>query len=134
MFAGCTQTPAVGYPKGPFLKLERTMLTLEFIPTNTLSLTSHVLPTWTLGTSPMSQFLHRHASTHQIINEYGRFIEARIQQRIHQMEAMPTAMADGIFDPNVEVTEDDCKEDRKNIEHVSSKPRISETLQYPTVP
>jgi len=27
---------------------------------------------------------------------------------------MPVAMADGTFDPNIEVTEDDSKEDKEN--------------------
>ena len=52
--------------------------------------------------------------THQIINERERFIEARIQQRIRELEAMPATMADGIFDPN-DVTADDRREDKENF-------------------
>jgi ATP-dependent helicase STH1/SNF2 len=52
--------------------------------------------------------------THHIINECERFIEARIQQRIRELEAMPATMADGIFDPNVGATEDDDTE-KENI-------------------
>jgi len=51
---------------------------------------------------------------HQIINERERFIEARIQQRIRELEAMPATMGDGIFDPNIDVAEDDRKEDKEN--------------------
>jgi ATP-dependent helicase STH1/SNF2 len=47
---------------------------------------------------------------HQIINERERFIEARIQQRIRELEAMPATMSDGIFDPNIDVTDEDNKE------------------------
>ena len=47
--------------------------------------------------------------THRIINEHEWFIEARIQQRIHKLEAMPATIADGIFDPNIDVTDDDKK-------------------------
>jgi ATP-dependent helicase STH1/SNF2 len=52
---------------------------------------------------------------HQIINEREQFIEARIQQRIRELEDMPSTMGDGIFDPNIDVTEDDSKEDKENI-------------------
>ncbi|TFK38607.1 SNF2-family ATP dependent chromatin remodeling factor snf21 [Crucibulum laeve] len=35
---------------------------------------------------------------HQILNERDRFIEARIQQRIRELEALPSTMGDGSFD------------------------------------
>ncbi|KAH7926188.1 hypothetical protein BV22DRAFT_1033109 [Leucogyrophana mollusca] len=35
---------------------------------------------------------------HQIINERDRFIEARVQQRIRELEAMPATMGDGGFE------------------------------------
>jgi len=44
---------------------------------------------------------------HQIINERERFIEARIQQRIRELEAMPATMGDGTFDTNIDITHDD---------------------------
>jgi ATP-dependent helicase STH1/SNF2 len=52
---------------------------------------------------------------HQIINERERFIDARIQQRIRELEAMPATMGDGIFDPNI-MTEEDSKEDKENVD------------------
>jgi ATP-dependent helicase STH1/SNF2 len=52
---------------------------------------------------------------HQIINERERFIDARIQQRIRELEAMPSTMGDGTFDANIDVTQDDtAKEDKEN--------------------
>lgn len=53
---------------------------------------------------------------HQIINERERFIEARIQQRIRELEAMPATMGDGIFDANVDAVANDSnnKEDKEN--------------------
>jgi len=35
---------------------------------------------------------------HQIMNERDRFIEARIQQRIRELESLPSTMGDGSFD------------------------------------
>ncbi|KAF8168355.1 SNF2-family ATP dependent chromatin remodeling factor snf21 [Crassisporium funariophilum] len=51
---------------------------------------------------------------HQIINERERFIEARIQQRIRELEAMPATMGDGGFDANIDVTRDEIKGDKEN--------------------
>ena len=50
----------------------------------------------------------------QIINERERFIDARIQQRIRELESMPTTMGDGIFDPNFDAKEDETKEDKES--------------------
>ena len=36
---------------------------------------------------------------HQIANERERFIEARIQQYIRELEAKPVTMGDGILSP-----------------------------------
>jgi ATP-dependent helicase STH1/SNF2 len=47
---------------------------------------------------------------HHIINERERFIDARIQHRILELEAMPATMGDGIFDPNIDMADDDSKE------------------------
>ncbi|KAI0271595.1 SNF2 family N-terminal domain-containing protein [Gloeopeniophorella convolvens] len=44
---------------------------------------------------------------HQIINERQRFVEARIQQRIRELEAMPSTMGDGGLEP---VDDDESKE------------------------
>ena len=51
---------------------------------------------------------------HQIINERERFIDARIQQRIRELEAIPATIGDGMFDPNVDVSENDGKADKEN--------------------
>lgn len=52
---------------------------------------------------------------HQIINERERFIDARIHQRIRELEAMPSTMGDGSFDANIDVTQDErFKEDKEN--------------------
>jgi ATP-dependent helicase STH1/SNF2 len=48
---------------------------------------------------------------HQIINERERYINARIQQRIHELETMPATMGDGIFDSNIDMPN---KEDKEN--------------------
>ena len=47
---------------------------------------------------------------HQIINERDRFIEARIQQRIRELEAMPSTIGDGGFDSVLNQTTDMNKE------------------------
>ncbi|KAF8971597.1 SNF2 family N-terminal domain-containing protein [Flammula alnicola] len=52
---------------------------------------------------------------HQIINERERFIDARIQQRIRELESMPSTMGDGSFDANIDVTQDEkVGEDKEN--------------------
>ncbi|KAJ3562092.1 hypothetical protein NP233_g9787 [Leucocoprinus birnbaumii] len=51
---------------------------------------------------------------HQILNERDRYIEARIQQRIRELEAMPSTMGDGSFDVDVEV-KDESMEDKENL-------------------
>ncbi|RDB29065.1 Chromatin structure-remodeling complex subunit snf21 [Hypsizygus marmoreus] len=67
---------------------------------------------------------------HQIINERDRFIEARIQQRIRELEAMPSTMGDGTFDKNFD-PDTSMKEDKdsetnplqlqnSNIDHLSA--------------
>jgi ATP-dependent helicase STH1/SNF2 len=50
---------------------------------------------------------------HQILNERDRYIESRIQQRIRELEAMPSTMGDGAFDVDVEV-KDEKSEDKEN--------------------
>ncbi|KAJ3526043.1 hypothetical protein NMY22_g10328 [Coprinellus aureogranulatus] len=41
---------------------------------------------------------------HQILNERERFIEARIQQRIRELEALPSTIGDGDFETNLDLT------------------------------
>jgi ATP-dependent helicase STH1/SNF2 len=48
---------------------------------------------------------------HQIINERERFIEARVQQRIRELEALPATIGDGGFEP---VFDETIKEDKEN--------------------
>ena len=52
---------------------------------------------------------------HQIINERERYVEARIQQRIRELEAMPATMGDGSFDTTIDVTQHEkVGEDKEN--------------------
>ncbi|KAF9042067.1 SNF2-family ATP dependent chromatin remodeling factor snf21 [Panaeolus papilionaceus] len=51
---------------------------------------------------------------HQIIDERERFIEARIQQRIRELEALPSTIGDGSFDTKVDIIQDDKAEDKEN--------------------
>ena len=58
---------------------------------------------------------------HQIINERERYLEARIQQRIQELEAMPATMGDGSFDTTINVTQDEnIKEDKENDSTIST--------------
>ncbi|KAF9524663.1 SNF2-family ATP dependent chromatin remodeling factor snf21 [Crepidotus variabilis] len=50
---------------------------------------------------------------HQIINERERYIDARIQQRIRELEDMPATMGDGSFEAHIDVSEGD-KDDKEN--------------------
>ncbi|KAF9457457.1 SNF2 family N-terminal domain-containing protein, partial [Collybia nuda] len=50
---------------------------------------------------------------HQILNERDRFIEARIQQRIRELEAMPSTMGDGSLDNGFDL-EENMKEEKEN--------------------
>ena len=52
---------------------------------------------------------------HQIVNEREHYLEARIQQRIQELETMPSTMSDGSFDTTIDVTQDEnVKEDKEN--------------------
>jgi ATP-dependent helicase STH1/SNF2 len=57
---------------------------------------------------------------HQLINERRRFVEARIQQRIRELEAMPSTIGDGGLDPSID---DESKENNvvKPQQEVSHK-------------
>ena len=58
---------------------------------------------------------------HQIINERERYLEARIQQRIRELEAMPATMGDGSFDTTIDVMQDEnVKEDKENDSTIST--------------
>jgi ATP-dependent helicase STH1/SNF2 len=48
---------------------------------------------------------------HQILNERDRFIDARIQQRVRELEAMPATMGDGGFES---VLDDMNRDDKEN--------------------
>ncbi|GLB36607.1 putative snf2-ATP coupling, chromatin remodelling complex [Lyophyllum shimeji] len=67
---------------------------------------------------------------HQILNERDRYVEARIQQRIRELEALPSTMGDGpfddSFDPDERMKEDNgdngtvLKQQNGNISHLGS--------------
>lgn len=54
---------------------------------------------------------------HQLINERRRFVEARIQQRIRELEAMSSTIGDGGLEP---VIDDESKENVVKPEHGAS--------------
>lgn len=72
---------------------------------------------------------------HQILNERDRFIEARIQQRIRELESLSSTMGDGSFDDSFHP--DDMKEDKEegtvlkqqngNVHHLSALVHPSNT-------
>ncbi|KAI0296669.1 SNF2 family N-terminal domain-containing protein [Russula brevipes] len=51
---------------------------------------------------------------HQLINERQRFVEARIQQRIRELESMPSTVGDGGLEP---IIDDESKENVVKSEH-----------------
>ncbi|KAG2023767.1 SNF2-family ATP dependent chromatin remodeling factor snf21 [Coprinopsis cinerea AmutBmut pab1-1] len=53
---------------------------------------------------------------HQIINERERYIEARIQQRIRELEALPSTMGDGDFDEPIDLGEGPSEEKENKTE------------------
>ncbi|PPQ84062.1 hypothetical protein CVT26_013991, partial [Gymnopilus dilepis] len=58
---------------------------------------------------------------HQIINEHERSIEARIQQRIRELESMPSTMGDGSFEANIDVMQEDKpKADKENDSSIAT--------------
>jgi ATP-dependent helicase STH1/SNF2 len=57
---------------------------------------------------------------HQILNERDRYVEARIQQRIRELEEMPSTMGDGDFDLDMEVKEE--KPEKENVEINNQNP------------
>ena len=60
---------------------------------------------------------------HQIITERECYLEARIQQRIRELEAMPATMGDGLFDTTIDLTQDgNIKDDKENDSTISIPP------------
>lgn len=55
---------------------------------------------------------------HQLINERRRFVEARIRQRVHELEAMSSTIGDGGLEP---IIDDESKENAVKPEHEASK-------------
>jgi len=55
---------------------------------------------------------------HQLINERRRFVEARVHQRIHELEAMSSTIGDGGLEP---IIDDESKENVVKPEHGASK-------------
>ncbi|HEY8733546.1 MAG TPA: hypothetical protein VIL90_03205, partial [Puia sp.] len=61
---------------------------------------------------------------HQIINERERSIDARIQQRIRELEAMPATMGDGFLTLIFTWSRTTAKKIRR-MRYVSEDPRVS---------
>jgi ATP-dependent helicase STH1/SNF2 len=59
---------------------------------------------------------------HQIINERDRFIEARVQQRIKELEEIPATIGDGNFDSLADVILGSHKHEPANDNHQLSVP------------
>ena len=57
------------------------------------------LGTVLVSTDSLSLIMSVGLDAHQIANERERFIEARIQQHIRELEAMPVTMGDVILSP-----------------------------------
>jgi len=65
---------------------------------------------------------------HQLINERRRFVEARIQQRIRELEAMSSTIGDGGLEP---IIDDESKENVVKPEHGSSKKVVNLDYVHP---
>lgn len=52
---------------------------------------------------------------HQIINERDRFVDARIQQRVRELEAMPSTMGDGGFETVLDSVRTDNNKENDSI-------------------
>jgi ATP-dependent helicase STH1/SNF2 len=66
---------------------------------------------------------------HHVINERRRFVEARIQQRIRELEAMPATIGDGGLDS---IIDDESKENVKTDQDVSHKAINLQFVHPPT--
>ncbi|KAJ2914877.1 hypothetical protein MD484_g5545, partial [Candolleomyces efflorescens] len=64
---------------------------------------------------------------HQILNERERFIEARVQQRIAELESLPATIGDGDFETNLDLTlgegTKEEKEDKEN-DNTAAEPSL----------
>jgi ATP-dependent helicase STH1/SNF2 len=65
---------------------------------------------------------------HQLINERRRFVEARIQQRIRELEAISSTIGDGGLEP---VIDDESKENVVKPEHGASHKAINLDYVHP---
>ncbi|KAF8499112.1 SNF2 family N-terminal domain-containing protein [Russula emetica] len=65
---------------------------------------------------------------HQLINERRRFVEARIQQRIRELEVMSSTIGDGGLEP---VIDDESKENVVKPEHGASHKAINLDYVHP---
>ena len=70
---------------------------------------------------------------HQVFNERERFIDARVQQRIRELENLPATIGDGGFDAPIDVLEEDTKaEDKENESGVSDHLKTYSALIHPS--
>jgi ATP-dependent helicase STH1/SNF2 len=65
---------------------------------------------------------------HQLINERRRFVEARVQQRIRELESMSSTIGDGGLEP---VIDDESKENVVKPEHGASHKTINLDYVHP---
>ena len=65
---------------------------------------------------------------HQLVSERDRFIEARMQQRIRELEAMPATMGEGGFES---IVHDSIKEDKENAQAQSLPPSTNHHISFP---
>lgn len=61
---------------------------------------------------------------HQILNERERFIEARIQQRIRELEGLPSTIGDGSFDTNLDLTLGEGAKEEKEADTANAAPSL----------
>ena len=66
---------------------------------------------------------------HQIINERDRFVDARIQQRVRELETMPSTIGDGGLETVLDVTQTDSNKENDSIIGPPSKPEHESGLQ-----
>ncbi|PPQ90452.1 hypothetical protein CVT25_014970 [Psilocybe cyanescens] len=117
-----TSVDPADYPKGPFLEDDVNSPIYPYNayrhPFTHLKRPSEMDPTLfatRLQRLVVPTIMPAGLDAHQIIDERERFIEARIQQRIRELEGMPSTMGDGSFDANIDVTQDEkVKEDKEN--------------------
>ena len=65
---------------------------------------------------------------HQLISERRRFIEARVHQRIHELESMSSTIGDGALEP---IIDDESKENVVKSEHGASKKALNLDYVHP---